>query len=93
MSELPDSEKVKVLLAQALFGNPDILLLDEPTNHLDLDAINWLEEFLINFDNTVIVVSHDRYFITKSARISLILIMQKSSSMQETMTSGMSQAS
>ena len=65
MSELPDSEKVKVLLAQALFGNPDILLLDEPTNHLDLDAINWLEEFLINFDNTVIVVSHARYFLNK----------------------------
>ena len=65
MSKLPDSEKVKVLLAQALFGNPDILLLDEPTNHLDLDAINWLEEFLINFDNTVIVVSHDRYFLNK----------------------------
>ena len=58
-------EKVKVLLAQALFGNPDILLLDEPTNHLDLDAIAWLEEFLINFDNTVIVVSHDRYFLNK----------------------------
>ena len=65
MSELPASDKVKVLLAQALFGNPDILLLDEPTNHLDLDAINWLEEFLINFDNTVIVVSHDRYFLNK----------------------------
>ena len=64
MSELPDSDKVKVLLAQALFGNPDILLLDEPTNHLDLDAIDWLEEFLINFDNTVIV-SHDRYFLNK----------------------------
>ena len=57
--------KVKVLLAQALFGNPDILLLDEPTNHLDLDAIAWLEEFLINFENTVIVVSHDRYFLNK----------------------------
>ena len=65
MSELPASEKVKVLLAQALFGNPDILLLDEPTNHLDLEAIRWLEEFLINFDNTVIVVSHDRYFLNK----------------------------
>ncbi len=62
MSELNGSQKVKVLLAQALFGNPDILLLDEPTNHLDLDAIEWLEEFLINFENTVIVVSHDRYF-------------------------------
>lgn len=65
MSELNGSQKVKVLLARALFGNPDILLLDEPTNHLDLDAINWLEEFLINFDNTVIVVSHDRYFLNK----------------------------
>ena len=65
MSELPGALKVKVLLAQALFGNPDILLLDEPTNHLDLDAIAWLEEFLINFDNTVIVVSHDRYFLNK----------------------------
>lgn len=65
MSELNGSEKVKVLLAQALFGNPDVLLLDEPTNHLDLDAIAWLEEFLINFENTVIVVSHDRYFLNK----------------------------
>lgn len=65
MKELNGSEKVKVLLAQALFGNPDILLLDEPTNHLDLDAIRWLEEFLINFENTVIVVSHDRYFLNK----------------------------
>ena len=65
MKELRGSEKVKVLLAKALFGNPDILLLDEPTNHLDLDAIAWLEEFLINFENTVIVVSHDRYFLNK----------------------------
>lgn len=65
MSELTGSEKVKVLLAKALFGNPDVLLLDEPTNHLDLDAIAWLEEFLINFENTVIVVSHDRYFLNK----------------------------
>ena len=65
MSELTGSQKVKVLLAQALFGNPDILLLDEPTNHLDLPAIEWLEEFLINFDNTIIVVSHDRYFLNK----------------------------
>ena len=65
MRDLTGPEKVKVLLAQALFGNPDILLLDEPTNHLDLDAIAWLEEFLINFDNTVIVVSHDRYFLNK----------------------------
>ncbi len=65
MGELEGPVKVKVLLAQALFGNPDILLLDEPTNHLDLDAIEWLEEFLINFENTVIVVSHDRYFLNK----------------------------
>ncbi len=65
MGNLDGASKVKVLLAQALFGNPDILLLDEPTNNLDLDAIEWLEEFLINFDNTVIVVSHDRYFLNK----------------------------
>ncbi|HIZ21686.1 MAG TPA: ATP-binding cassette domain-containing protein [Candidatus Blautia faecigallinarum] len=65
MADLTGSLKVKVLLAQALFGNPDILLLDEPTNHLDLPAIEWLEEFLINFNNTVIVVSHDRYFLNK----------------------------
>ena len=65
MADLTGSMKVKVLLAQALFGNPDILLLDEPTNHLDLPAIEWLEEFLINFDNTVIVVPHDRYFLNK----------------------------
>ena len=65
MSDLNGSEKVKVLLAKALFGNPDILLLDEPTNHLDLDAISWLEDFLIDFENTVIVVSHDRYFLNK----------------------------
>ena len=65
MHELNGAQKVKVLLARALFGNPDILLLDEPTNHLDLDAIAWLEEFLINFPNTVIVVSHDRYFLNK----------------------------
>lgn len=65
MAELTGSEKVKVLLAQALFGSPDILLLDEPTNHLDIHAIQWLEEFLINFENTVIVVSHDRHFLNK----------------------------
>ncbi len=65
MKDLVGAQKVKILLAQALFGNPDILLLDEPTNHLDLDAIAWLEEFLINFENTVIVVSHDRYFLNK----------------------------
>ena len=65
MGDLPGPLKVKVLLAQAVFGHPDILLLDEPTNNLDLDAIAWLEEFLINFENTVIVVSHDRYFLNK----------------------------
>ncbi|MGE6376287.1 ABC-F family ATP-binding cassette domain-containing protein [Peribacillus muralis] len=65
MAELTGGDKVKVLLAQALFGKPDVLLLDEPTNHLDLKAIKWLEEFLINFENTVIVVSHDRYFLNK----------------------------
>ena len=65
MKELPNNKKVKVLLAQALFGNPDILLLDEPTNTLDIEAINWLEEFLIDFSNTVIVVSHDRHFLNK----------------------------
>ncbi len=65
MKDLEGSDKVKVLLAQALFGKPDVLLLDEPTNHLDLKAIQWLEEFLINFENTVIVVSHDRHFLNK----------------------------
>ncbi len=65
MKDLGGNEKVKVLLAKALFGNPDILLLDEPTNHLDLDAISWLEEFLANFENTVIVVSHDRHFLNQ----------------------------
>ncbi len=65
MKILPAAQKVKTVLLQALFGNPDILLLDEPTNHLDLDAIAWLEDFLINFENTVIVVSHDRYFLNK----------------------------
>ena len=65
MSELTAKEKVRVLLAQALFGNPDILLLDEPTNHLDVESINWLEDFLENFSNTVIVVSHDRHFLNQ----------------------------
>src|SRR5699024_7964729 len=65
MAELPEDQKVKVLLAQALFGNPDVLLLDEPTNGLDIHAIQWLEEFLIDFENTVIVVSHDRHFLNK----------------------------
>lgn len=65
MKDLEGSEKVKVLLAQALFGQPDVLLLDEPTNHLDIKAVRWLEDFLMNFQNTVIVVSHDRHFLNK----------------------------
>ena len=65
MKELNDNDKVKVLLSQALFGNPDVLLLDEPTNHLDLDSIHWLEDFLLNYKNTVILVSHDRHFLNK----------------------------
>ncbi|MDD4078048.1 MAG: ATP-binding cassette domain-containing protein, partial [Bacilli bacterium] len=65
MSDLAGKEKVKVLLAQALFGDPDILLMDEPTNHLDFKAIKWLEDFLIDYDKTVIVVSHDRHFLNK----------------------------
>src|SRR5699024_7503296 len=65
MADLKDEHKVKVLLAQALFGNPDVLLLDEPTNGLDIQAIHWLEDFLLNFENTVIVVSHDRHFLNK----------------------------
>ena len=93
MKDLTGALKVKVLLAQALFGNPDILLLDEPTNHLDLDAIAWLEEFLINFENTVIVVSHDRYFLNKSAPRSQISTMARFSSMPETTISGTSPAS
>ena len=63
MSTLSGNEKVKILLAQALFGNPEIILLDEPTNHLDIDAIAWLEEFLAEYYGTVIVVSHDRHFL------------------------------
>src|SRR5699024_4569874 len=65
MADLKDEHKVKVLLAQALFSNPDVLLLDEPTNGLDIQAIHWLEDFLLNFENTVIVVSHDRHFLNK----------------------------
>lgn len=93
MSELEGGEKVKILLAQALFGSPDILLLDEPTNHLDIQAIHWLEEFLINFQNTVIVVSHDRHFLNKVCTILLTLITARSNCLSETMISGMSLAS
>ena len=77
LKDLTGAEKVKVLLAQALFGNPDILLLDEPTNHLDLDAIAWLEEFLINFENTVIVVSHGLHSDSRSFFIFLLYPSQK----------------
>lgn len=93
MSELNGNEKVKVLLAKALFGNPDILLLDEPTNHLDLDAIAWLEEFLINFENTVIVVSHDRYFLNKVCTQIADIDYAKYSFMPVITISGMNQAS
>ena len=65
MKDLDVKDKVKVLLAQALFGNPDILILDEPTNNLDIKTSRWLENFLLNFENTVIVVSHDRHFLNK----------------------------
>ena len=63
MSSLPDNEKVKVLLAQALFGKPDIILLDEPTNHLDVASVHWLEDFLLDYEGTLIIVSHDRHFL------------------------------
>ena len=88
MSELANGEKVKVLLAKALFGKPDVLLLDEPTNGLDIQSITWLEDFLIDFDNTVIVVSHDRHFSTKYVLTWPTLTLEKSNSMSETMTSG-----
>ena len=94
MKDLLGPQKVKVLLAQALFGNPDILLLDEPTNHLDLDAIAWLEEFLINFENTVIVVSHDRLFIFKKVCTQIVDIdYGKIQLCVKTMISGSSPAS
>ena len=94
MSDLTGSQKVKVLLAQALFGNPDILLLDEPTNHLDLPAIEWLEEFLINFDNTIIVVFPMTVIsLIRSALTLPTLTTARSSFMQETMISGLNPAS
>ncbi|HBY20426.1 MAG: ABC transporter ATP-binding protein [Clostridiales bacterium GWE2_32_10] len=77
MKDLKGSEKVKVLLAQALFGTPDVLLLDEPTNHLDFRAINWLEEFLLDYPNTVIVISHDRHFLNKICTHMLDIDFQK----------------
>ncbi len=88
MKDLEDSDKVKVLLAQALFGQPDILLLDEPTNHLDMQAVRWLEDFLLNFDNIVIVVSHDRHFSTPSAPTWRISILGRFGFTWATMTSG-----
>ncbi len=93
MADLDGSLKVKVLLAQALFGNPDILLLDEPTNHLDLDAIEWLEDFLMDFENTVIVVSHDRYFLNKVCTHIADIDYGKIRCMPATMISGTNPAS
>ena len=89
MKNLGDVEKVKVLLARALFGKPDILLLDEPTNHLDIQAVRWLEDFLADFEGTVLVVSHDRHFLN-NVPISLISTTARSSCMSATTSSGMS---
>ena len=88
MSELANGDKVKVLLAKALFGKPDVLLLDEPTNGLDIQSITWLEDFLIDFDNTVIVVSHDRHFLNKVCTHMADLDFGKSNSTLVTTTSG-----
>ena len=91
MKEIETRDKVKVLLAQALFGNPDVLLLDEPTNDLDLKSIEWLQEFLIDFENTVIVVSHDRYFLNKVCTYIADVDFGKIKYIQETTISGMNQ--
>merc|ERR1712146_615453 len=88
MADLDSKLKVRVLLAQALFGNPDVLIMDEPTNDLDYDTINWLENFLANYDNTVIVVSHDRHFLDPSVPPSPILISEKSTCFPVTIRSG-----
>ncbi len=93
MKELEGGDKVRVLLAQALFGNPDILLLDEPTNHLDLKSINWLEEFLFRFQNTVIIVSHDRHFLNQVCTHVADIDFGKIRSMSATTTSGTRPAS
>ncbi|CDI59755.1 Protein of unknown function [Lactobacillus helveticus CIRM-BIA 104] len=93
MKELPESEKVKVLLAQALFGNPDILLLDEPTNGLDVHTVEWLENFLADYPNIVIVVSHDRHFLNRYVPKCVTWIVVRFNFMLVTMTSGMNQAS
>ena len=87
VQELEDSEKIRVLLAQALFGDPDVLLLDEPTNHLDVDSILWLEEFLLT-KNTVVVVSHDRHFGIRFAPTSRTSIFKKSPSSPVTIPFG-----
>ena len=93
MRDLSGNEKVRVLLAKALFGNPDNLLLDEPTNDLDLETVSWLEDYLSKFENTVLVVSHDRHFLTLSAPIRLISITARCSCLQVTTVSGISRVS
>lgn len=89
MSDIPGSLKVKILLAQALFGNPDILLLDEPTNDLDIETVEWLEEFLSKYENTVIVVSHDRHFLDAVCTHVADVDRQKLKYIPETILSGM----
>ena len=90
MSEMDGKLKVQVLLAQALFGNPDVLIMDEPTNDLDFETIGWLEHFLANYENTVLVVSHDRHFWMPFVRTFRILILEKSPIIQEIIRFGMS---
>ena len=93
MKDLDGKHKVRVLLAQSLFGNPDVLIMDEPTNDLDFETIMWLEQFLANYDNTVIVVSHDRHFLMPCARIYPILILEKSTTILGIIPFGMSPVS
>ena len=88
MGDLDGKQRVRVLLAQALFGNPDVLIMDEPTNDLDYETIQWLEEFLANYDHTVIVVSHDRHFLDRCVRIFQTLILEKSTIIAETIPFG-----
>lgn len=93
MSELNNKEKVRVMLAQALYGNPDNLLLDEPTNDLDMETVTWLEEYLSNFEHTVLVVSHDRHFLDSVCTHTMISIMEKLTCLPVTTASGTNRAS